>query len=154
MWPLTDITIYSDHESVDKDFARKANYICDLYHNRLDGYKPPKTSRICLHLSTLTINRPPIYIGSICEHYCHFNYENYEKLASKLKQFACILDLAHQAVMELAEIFKWDKTPFIRSYESIIIDNFRFIKEYPIKKSKDRCNAGQAILEKTVSDVT
>jgi hypothetical protein len=53
--PLYDITIYYHGTLIkntpeDQEFHRTLNYISDFYHNSLDGYKPPKTSRITLHV--------------------------------------------------------------------------------------------------------
>ena len=56
--PLYDITIYYNGNVIkdapeDWDFRRTANYIADFYHDRLNGYKPTKTGRICIHLDSI-----------------------------------------------------------------------------------------------------
>jgi hypothetical protein len=60
--PLSDITIYY-HGTLIKntpegsEFKKTINFISDFYHNFLEGYKPPKTSRITLHVDQLLVWR-------------------------------------------------------------------------------------------------
>ncbi|HWV74944.1 MAG TPA: hypothetical protein VN040_24665 [Pseudosphingobacterium sp.] len=69
--PLQDITIYYfgtviRDAPLDWDFRNTVNYIADFYHNSLNGYKPPKTGRICIHLGAYRNWDTPNYFGSIC----------------------------------------------------------------------------------------
>jgi len=82
-YPLDDITIYFDgviirDQKRDNQYRILANYVCDLYHNFLNGYKPPKTGRICLHLvpNKLSLHRP-IYTGCILSCYAIIDEENF-----------------------------------------------------------------------------
>lgn len=55
----------------------------------------------------------------------------------------------HSTVIEIADIYNWDKSVFNKAYEHIIESDFKFEKYYPEKKSKDRKQIGQIILVKT-----
>lgn len=68
--PLYDITIYYNGNVIkdapkDWDFRRTVNYIADFYHDRLNGYKPTKTGRICIHLGPTKNWDKPNYFGAI-----------------------------------------------------------------------------------------
>jgi hypothetical protein len=150
MWPLTDITVYCDEEKEPwTEFRFEVNYISDFYHNRLDGYKPPKTARICLQLRDKAVFEKPNYFGAICSYEITFDLNKYKAIADKLDRYKFMLDLIHKAIIEMSDILKWDKGVFIKSYNSIIRDNFQFIKEYPTKTSRDKKNFGQVTIEKT-----
>ena len=61
---LDDITLYYyPKDDTAKRFAMKQNVVSDLYVNYLNGYKPPKTSRISVTLSNE--DRIEFYFGSI-----------------------------------------------------------------------------------------
>jgi hypothetical protein len=150
MWPLTDITVYYDNEKEPwTDFRYETNYISDMYHNRLDGYKPQKTGRICLHLRDKKIFEKPDYFGAICSYDIEFDFTKYKVIESKLDRYKLILDSIHKTILEMANILNWDKSVFIKSYDSILSDNFKFIKEYPTKTSRDKKTVGQVTIEKT-----
>ena len=150
MWPLTDITVYYDKE---KDrwtaFRYELNYISDMYHNRLDGYKPQKTGRICLHIRDKKVFEKPNYFGAICSYDLEFDFAKYTAIENKMDRYKFILNSIHKTILEIADILKWDKEVFVKSYDSILNDNFRFIKEYPRKTSRDKKTVGQVIIEKT-----
>ena len=105
MWPLTDITVYYDNETEPwTDFRCETNYISDMYHNRLNGYKPPKTGRICLHLRDKKIFEKPDYFGAICSYDVEFDFAKYKTMKSKLDRYKFILDSIHKAILEMADI--------------------------------------------------
>jgi hypothetical protein len=150
MWPLTDITVYFDNEQEPwTDLRYEANYISDMYHNRLNGYKPPKTDRICLHLRDKKIFEKPNYFGAICSYDIEFDFAKYKAIEKKSARYKFMLDSVHKTILETAKILNWDKEVFIKSYDSILRDDFKFIKEYPKKISRDKKNVGQITIEKT-----
>jgi hypothetical protein len=151
--PLQDITIYYDGDlikdtSYDWDFSRTVNYITDFYHNELNGYKPSKTGRICIHLSAINRHERPDYFGAICNYYSQIDEHKYVNL-SKQEKYRYILDLLHSAISKLAEIYFWDKEIFDNAYKQIIESGYKFEKYYPEKKSPNKKRVGQIILEKT-----
>ncbi len=149
MWPLTDITVYCDNEKESRTaFRYEANYISDMYHNRLDGYKPQRTGRICLHLRDKRIFEVPNYFGAICSYDAEFNFAKYTTIESKPDRYRFILDTIHKAILEMADILHWNKEVFIKSYDSIINDNFKFVKVYPTKLSSDKKTVGQVSIRK------
>jgi hypothetical protein len=152
-FPLQDITIYYRGSVIkdapeDWDFRRTVNYITDFYHDRLHGYKPPKTGRICIHLGPTKDWDKPHYFGAICSFDNIIDEEKYLTL-SKLEKYKYILDLLHKTITELADIYDWDKSVFINAQNHILESGFKFEKHYPEKKSKDRKHVGQIILIKT-----
>jgi hypothetical protein len=133
--PLSDITIYYHGTLIkntpeDSEFKKTINYISDFYHNSLEGYKPPKTSRITLHVESNISLAGPRYFGAICIYNKIFNEEEYLSL-SKHGKYKYILDLLHFAVLELSETYGWDKSVFIKSYNHIIASQFKFERAYP-----------------------
>lgn len=150
MTPLSDITVYYENE---KDswtaFRYEVNYISDMYHNRLDGYKPQNTARICLHIRNNKILDKPNYFGAICSYNLEFDFDTYKAIESKLDRYKFILASIHKAILEMAGILSWNKIAFIKSYDSILRDDFRFIKEYPRKTSPDKKHFAQVTMEKT-----
>lgn len=152
--PLHDITIYYHGTLIkntpeDQEFHRTLNYISDFYHNSLDGYKPPKTSRITLHVGPNISLAGPRYFGAICIYDKIFNEEEYLSL-SKHGKYKYILDLLHFAVLELSETYGWDKSVFINSYNHIMASQFKFERFYPSKTSRDKKSTGQVLLTKSV----
>jgi hypothetical protein len=79
-YPLDDIAIYFDGAIIngaiirdqkrDSPYRVQANHVCDLYHTYLNGYKPPITGRICLHLvpDKMSVHKP-YYTGCILSCY-------------------------------------------------------------------------------------
>src|SRR5688572_18786940 len=98
MWPLTDITVYYEGgKDPSTEFRFEMNYISDMYHNRLERYKPPKTARICLHLRHEKRTRvTPIYFGAICSYDAMFDFQKYEAIAKKRDRYKFIVDLIHE----------------------------------------------------------
>lgn len=151
--PLHDITIYYNGSVIkdapqDLDFRRIVNYIADFYHDRLNGYKPTKTGRICIHLGPTKNWDKPNYFGAICS-YDNIIDENKYLSLSKKEKYKYILEILHSTVIEIANIYNWDKSVFNKAYEHIIESDFKFEKYYPEKKSKNRKHIGQVILTKT-----
>src|ERR1019366_5615076 len=98
-YPLTDITIYHSGPLIkdaphDWDFRRTVNYIADFYHSGLNGYKPPKTARICINLCDKKYFDQPRYSGSICHYYNIIDEEKYLSL-SKEEKYKYILNILH-----------------------------------------------------------
>ena len=158
MHPLNDITIYYDGTIIDdngesSDFRRTVNYICDFYHKMLNGYKPPRTSRICIQLGRDKKGSKPHYFGSICSIGNEIDEDRYMSL-SKPDKYKYVLEILHQSTMELAEIYNWDKTVFQDAYDLIYRSDFRFSLSYTQKKSKDRKVMANVLIEKTEATTT
>jgi hypothetical protein len=151
--PLYDITIYYSGQALKNtcngfDFIRAANFIADFYHDSLNGYKPLKTGRICIHLGPTKTWAKPFHFGAICTYASIINETIYLGL-TKQEKYNYILNLLHSTIIEIADIYNWDKTIFEHSYKHIIESDFIFEKKYPSKKSKDRKTVAQLVLTKT-----
>lgn len=151
--PLYDIAIYYDGNVIkdapdDWDFRKTVNYIADFYHDRLNGYKPKKTGRICIHLGPAKNWDAPNYSGAVCSYDNIINENKYLSL-SKKEKYRYILDLLHSTVTEIADTYNWDRSVFNDAYNHILESDFTFEKHYPEKRSKDKKHQGQVILTKT-----
>lgn len=154
MASLTDITIYDTFAPVilpddkRKLFIREKNFICELYHDNLCNYKPPKTSRICLNISNEEVPVTPSYFGSICHSFHYFDREKYLEL-DKLDRYEFLLSYIHNSILKISIKLNWDKIVFSNAYSAVRANNFKYLKEFPAKLSPDRRKKGLTILEKT-----
>lgn len=153
MWPLDDITVYYYGSKIkdapeDWTFRNTINYISDYYHNSLEGYKPPKTGRICISIEDEITTLEPNYFGAICTVYTTMNEETYLKL-NKPEQYKYLLDLIHDVLLRTAGQLNWNKTVFESAYRKVMNSNFQFERAYDQKKSRDQKKIATAILHKT-----
>ncbi|GAB3228837.1 hypothetical protein GCM10027346_13800 [Hymenobacter seoulensis] len=151
--PLYDITIYHQGKiiqdaPIDWKFRAKANLIADFYHDRLSGYKPKNTGRICVIFVERNNCRNPCYFGSICNYEITVDGDMYLGLC-ETQQNKYILGLLHSAIMDLASIYGWEKECFQKAYDYIVQSDFRFEKTYPSKYSPDKKYSGCVVIEKT-----
>lgn len=151
--PFSDITLftptpYKNNTPEYWEDTSLKNYVSDLYVQKMNGYKPPKTTRITIQ---------PAYHGiwdrtwkngsiiSIAPFYCHEEYV----LLDKKSKYKYILDVIQIATLQLSEEYNWDKSVFEKAYKEIIESDFQFKVEYPAKISRDKRKIGQVIIEKT-----
>lgn len=159
MRPFRDITIYySDRKTPNFDslnnpnhFRQTVNFICDFYHQLLNGYKPSKTSRLCIHFTQQVSDflGKPTYFGSICSIWCYFEEEKYLSVSGNAR-LKYLLDLLHSSVIVTAHMLDWNEEIFQKAYLNIIDADFKFAKEYPKKQNKTKTYIGQVILEKDI----
>lgn len=158
MRPLGDITLYYfgnvlNDNGAKSDFRMHVNYICDFYHKMLKGYKPPKTSRICIHANKEKNFDLPDYNGAICHIACAINEERYIN-SSKEEKNNYILDLVHSCCFELSDRFNWDRNVFEAAYIEVKNKNFYFELNFPEKKSRDRKKSAFVQISKTEQHAT
>ena len=153
MFPLTDITIYDTFDPVvlpeneRKTWQLEKMFVCELYHDNLNNYKPPHTSRICLDISSEKTEANPYYFGSICHSSHYFDKEKYFTL-EKLGRYDFLLDYIHNSILAITDKLEWDKSVFIKAFSEVKSKNYKYFKEFPAKFSPDKKKKGQAILEK------
>jgi hypothetical protein len=153
--PLDDITIYYYGQKIkdtpdDWQFRRTVNYICDFYHRMLFGYKPLRTSRICIHVGGGNMVGEPAFYGSICGISNVLDDDKYLSL-SKGQQYKYILHIVHSSCMGCAELFGWNTDVFIDAFNEVLKRDFSFYLDDPLKKSKDR---QKAVFERVVKTET
>ncbi len=143
MATITDITIaYSGQKipqtPIDWKFRNLANFVCDLYLQNINGYKPNKVSKIVLQLRLTTVDADftPTYFGSICNIFNGIDEETYLS-NSDTENLLYLLDLLHNAIIKAATKESWDIEVFIKAYDKIHKDNFQLYIALPEKKSKD-----------------
>lgn len=150
--PFSDITLYLptpypvgspeyiEHISV-------ANYVSDLYVQKLYGYKPPKTSRITIQPGFNGIWKRASKLGSIISIAGYYNHSEYLAFDKK-GRYRYILEIIQTCMLELTEEYNWGSSVFEKAYNEIITTDFEFRIIYPPKMSRDKKKLGQVIIEK------
>lgn len=154
MYSLTDIAIYNLFDPLEipeskvSSFANESRFICELYHENMNGYKPPKTSRICLDMTPNKGAHEPWYFGAILHCFFYFDIESYLVL-NKIEKCNFLLDYIHKSILTLSKKLSWEDSFFISAYQKTKESNFTSKVFFPAKLAPDRQKKGQAILEKT-----
>lgn len=149
---LTDITLYDQFHPAEgqQQFQHRANYVSDLYHQCLQGYKPPQTTRISV---TLVPDERPVrawMAGSVAvlDQYAHA--PTYDALSEPAK-LRYLLDRLHDAVSHLCRAFHWDEAVFDDAYRQVRERRLVFRFEYPGKVTRDGKKRAHLVLEKTLT---
>jgi hypothetical protein len=129
------------------------NFICDLYVQKMYGYKPPQATRVTLQSAYYNIWDRTWKNGSVFSIAPLFEREKYEAM-NKREKYHYILDIVHRSMLQLSEEYKWDKEVFERAYSQIIDCDFSFVIDYPTKTAKDKKKQGKLVIEKTESTTT
>ena len=151
--PFSDITLYTPTpykvgtpEFIDE--ISLINFVSDLYVQNMNGYKPPKTSRITIQPAYHDIWNRTWKNGSIVAIAPFFNHDDFSSL-DKHGKYKCILDLIQTATIQLSDEYQWDKTVFENAYKRTLNGNFEFRIEYPAKQSRDRKKSAVFFIIKT-----
>jgi hypothetical protein len=152
MRPLSDITIYELGINIPKppyDFTyrKEMNFVSELYHSKLYGYKPQRTSRICLNANQNKKDWDSYCNGSIVHINSFFDAEKFLSL-TKIKRYNYLLDFIQSSVIKLSEYYNWDRKVFENAYKEVKASNFVLLISSGKKKSRDRKKIAEAILEK------
>lgn len=124
------------------------NFVSDLYVQNMNGYKPPKTSRITIQPAYHDIWDRTWKNGSIVAISPFFSHDEFSSL-TKSGKYKYILDLIQTATLQLSEEYQWDRAIFEAAYKRTLDSNFSFRIEYPNKQSKDRKKTGAFVITKT-----
>jgi hypothetical protein len=131
MSSITDITIsYSGQKipqtPIDFKFRYLTNFVCDLYLQNINGYKPNKVDKIVLQLRMNTVDADftPTYFGTICNIYNGIDDDKYLSNSDN-ENLLYLLNLLHNSVIKASNKEGWHNEVFIKAYEKIIIDNFQ-----------------------------
>ncbi len=152
-FPFTDITVYSQtpFEVGTTQYWEEIsliNFISELYCRNMNGYKPPKTSRITSQPGYHKECDRSWKNGSIVAIAPFFSHQEFSVL-DKLGQYKYILDLIQTSTIQLSKEYEWDIKVFENTYKKIIDSNFDFNIEMPIKQSRDRNKKGKIFITKT-----
>jgi hypothetical protein len=114
--PFTDISLYltTPHSVGTPEYYKQVsieNFVSDLYVVKMNGYKPPNTSRITIQPAFHDIWNRTWKIGSIVSIAPYFNYDEYSVLGT-IGKYRYILDLIQSATIPLSEEYGWDKSVF------------------------------------------
>lgn len=151
--PFSDITIYSPTPFTVGapeywEETSLINFVSDFYVQNMNGYKPPKTSRITIQPAYHDIWNRTWKNGSIVAIAPFFSHDEFSSL-NKSGKYKYILDLIQTATIQLSDEYKWDKEVFETAYKKTLDSNFNFRIEYPSKQSKDRKKSGVFVITKT-----
>jgi hypothetical protein len=157
--PFSDITLYTPtrFKTGTAEYWEERsllNFVSDLYVQNMNGYKPPKTSRITIQPGFHDTWKRTWKNGSIVAIAPFFSYEEFSAL-DKPGKYRYILDLIQSATIRLSEEYNWDKAVFENAYKKTWDSNFNFRITYPAKQSRDRKKSGSLIIAKpqTVTSV-
>ncbi|THU33015.1 hypothetical protein FAM09_26595 [Niastella caeni] len=156
--PFSDITLYTptpyknDTPEYWEDISLK-NYVSDLYVQKMNGYKPPKTTRITIQPAYHNIWNRTWKNGSIVSIAPFYSHDEYVSLDRK-GRYKYILDIIQTATIQLSDEYGWDRTVFEKAYIDIIECDFEFKIVYPAKMSRDKKRIGQVIIEKNEQTTT
>jgi hypothetical protein len=143
---LDDITLYYyPLGDLSKKFTVKQNVVSDLYVQFLNGYKPPKTSRISVTLDDNDYIRG--YFGSILTVDAQFDKDNYWTLSEEQKNLT-ILNIVHRIALQCADKYNWEKGIFQDAYDNVLKVDFKYEFEGEKKISKDRQHKAAIQLKK------
>lgn len=151
--PFSDITIYAPtpYTVGTPEYSEETsliNFVSDLYVQNMNGYKPPKISRITIQPAYYNIWNRTWKNGSIVTIAPFFSHDEFSSL-DKSGKYKYILDLIQTATMQLSDEYIWDKEIFESAYTKTLDANFNFRIEYPAKQSKDRKKSAMFIVIKT-----
>lgn len=151
--PFSDITLYipTPYTVGTPEYWQETsliNFVSDLYVQNMNGYKPPKTSRITIQPAYHDVWDRTWRIGSIVSIAPFFRHDEFSSL-DKPGKYKYILDLIQTATIQLSDEYQWDKEVFENAYKKTLDSNFEFKIVYPAKQSKDRKKSGVFFISKT-----
>lgn len=157
--PFRDITLYTPtpYSTGTAEYIEETsliNFVSDLYLQNMNGYKPPKTTRITIQPGYHQIWDRTWKTDSIVSIAPFFSHEEFSSL-DKHGKYKYILDIIQTSTIQLSEEYGWDKTVFENAYKKTLESDFKFRIEYPTKQSKDKKKKGVLVITKneTVTSV-
>lgn len=151
--PFRDITLsiptpYSNDTPQYWEEISVQNFVSDLYVRKMNGYKPPNTTRVCIQPHYYKIWDRTWKDGSIVSIACEFIRNKYESL-DKPGRYRYILDIIQTAMIQLSDEYNWDKSIIEKAYHDVLNCNFIFKIDFPRKTSRDKKKAAHLCIEKT-----
>jgi len=151
--PFSDITLYtptpySNDSPQYREDTSLENFVSDLYVRKMNGYKPPNVTRVCIQPAYYKIWDRTWKNGSLISIAPEFLRDKYESL-DKHGKYQYILDIIQGAMIQLSEEYKWDKSIFEKAYLEVIENEFTFKIDYPTKMSRDKKKIANFYIEKS-----
>ena len=132
----------------ERNALHAANFICDLYRQAMQGYKPRACTRIALVANESKVEHEPRKVGQLVATKIYFDQRVYDSL-SQLPQYKYLLSIIHEQLMQLSARYEWDKLVFERAYAQVLDDEFNYRVNHSPILSKNRMMAGFISIEKT-----
>lgn len=129
------------------------NFVSDLYVQNMNGYKPPKTSRITIQTDFHETWNRTWKTGSVVSIAPFFSLNTYLSL-DKRGKYKYTLDLIQSATLPLSDEYGWDKSIFENAYRKVLESDFIFKIDFPSKQSRDKKKAANLLVEKTETITT
>jgi hypothetical protein len=150
--PFDDITLYipTPYPNTSPEYWEETslhNFVSDLYVQKMNGYKPPNSTRVCIQPVYHGIWDRTWKNGSIFSIACEFLRDKYESLERQGK-YRYILDIIQGAMVQLSDEYNWDKAIFEKAYRNVLACDFIFSIDYPQKRSKDQRKQANLRVEK------
>jgi hypothetical protein len=151
--PFSDITLYTPTINTvgTPEYIEQVslqNFVSDLYVQNLNGYKPPKTTRITIQPAFHNIWDRSWKDGSIVAIAPFFSLDTYASLDKKGK-YKNTLDLIQSATLPLSDEYGWDRTVFEKAYRQVLESDFVFRIASISKQARDKKKVATLIIEKT-----
>lgn len=149
---FSDITLYmpTAHEHGSDEYIRETrlnNFVSDLYVRHMNGYKPPRATRITIQPAYFETWDRTWKNGSLFSIAPYFDLERFGKL-DKAGKCMYVLEIIHESCVTLSLEHGWNRSIFENAYARVLNDDFRFHFEYPQKKSRDRKKTAKLIMSK------
>jgi hypothetical protein len=121
---FTDITLYTPTSFTvgTPEYIEETsliNHVSEMYVRNMNGYKPPKTTRITIQPYYHEVWDQPWWHGSVLAIAPFFNYEEFSSFDKFGKQ-KYILEIIQVATIQLSEGYQWDKAIFESAYEKTL----------------------------------
>jgi hypothetical protein len=149
---FSDITLYAGaHKVGTPEYLTEVsliNFVCDWYVRQMNGYKPPKVTRVSISPSFHGIWTKPTLFGSVLNVAPKFDNKYFQTL-DKSAQYKYVLEVVHEAMLLGTKEFGWDKSVFDLAYQKVLESGFQFRLTYPTKISPDKKKSAGFVVEKT-----
>jgi hypothetical protein len=151
--PFSDITLYipSPHANGTPESRAETglfNFVSDLYVQHMNGYKPPRATRVTIQPAYYGVWDRVWKFGSIFAVALPFNRKEFESL-DRMGKYRYILDMIQTAMTTIGKEQGWENAVFVSAYQAVIEGQFIFAIDYDAKTSKDRKKTGYFRIEKT-----
>lgn len=123
------------------------NYVCDLYVQKMNGFRPPKTLQILLQ-SWNDERHHPWQVECNVGVSPKFNYNDFNN-GDQRGKYLYVLNVIQEGMLELCEAFKWEKAIFESTYREVIAVDFALRVNFPSKLSRDRRTKAGLFIEKS-----
>lgn len=123
-----------------KENVALEKFICDLYVQCLQGYKPPKATRLTIQPAFYGVWKRAQASGSVISTSAPFTASEYYA-HSKAAKKVYLLELIQEAVLRTGSELGWEAAPFENAYSEVRSRDFVFSFDFPKRLSRSGATA-------------